>query len=423
MKQINGLGSFFFLLKHDLWVFALVGIGILSAGCQEHSPVRDIPADPAMSADQRLQVETFKIQPQTDLQKIELSGTIQPIEQAVLSTRVMGRITRLSLEAGDPVRKGELVAQVNVADIAAQGAQAQSGVAQAQAELARSQATVSQLEAQRIEAEFALNLADINQKRIAALQAEGAVSLSQLDEANTALEQAKARVSQAEAGIRQAQAAVTQSLAAVGQAQAGVTVVSVNEGYGSILAPFNGVVTEKMAYEGEIATPGMPILKLENPDRLQLTISVPEANLRYVKVGQSVKVYVDAADQTLTGSIEQIVPSADPNSRSFLVKIPLQNPGNLISGMFGRIELPTNETQQIIMVPSTALIERGQLRGVYIVESTADGSQLSAILRWVKIGKTQGDYVEIVSGLTPGDQIIISDLPRLSDGLLITVRK
>ncbi len=359
-------------------------------------------------------VETLTVRPQPMANTVELSGTIRPIDQATLSTRVMGRITRLRLEAGDRVRQGEVLARIDVVDMAAQTSQALSGVAQAQAEVARSQASLNQLQSQKLEAEAALQLAQINQTRMAQLQKEGAVPLSQLDAANTALDQAKARVAQSQAGIEQSQAAIAQSRAAVAQARSSVTSAAVNQSYGTILAPFDGVVVQKLAYEGEMAAPGTALLKLENPNRLQLEIPVPETNLRFVRAGQPIQVRVEAVNQTLNATIGQIVPTTDPNSRSFLIKIPLPQSGRLISGMFGRISLPQDSHQPMIAVPTTALLQRGQLQGVYVVDSSVQPPL--AVLRWVKTGKTQNDHVEIVSGLMAGDRIITSHLPQLTDG-------
>jgi len=163
-----------------------------------------------------------------------------------------------------------------------------------------------------------------------------------------------------------------------------------------------------------MAAPGTALLKVENPDRLQLEISVPEENLRFVQVGQPVQVRIDAVNQTLNARIEQIVPAADPNSRSFLVKIPLNNSGRLISGMFGRIALPLGEKQETILIPSNALIQRGQLQGVYVVNTNDTHS--TAVLRWVKTGQQRDGEVEIVSGLMEGDRIITSNINQLSDG-------
>lgn len=403
------------------------GWGLLQLTRSPHAPETMLaPATP---------VETLTIHSQPTVNTLQLSGTIRPVDQATLSTRVMGRITQLSLESGDRFRKGDILVRIDVMDMSAQTnqaqasvIQAQSAVSQRQAELSRAQATLSQLESQKIEAQASLQLAKIDQDRMVRLQLEGAIAQERLDQANTALAQAQARVAQMDAGIRQAkamigqaQAAISQSRAAVNQAKSSVTSASVGESYGTVIAPFDGVVVQKLAYEGEMAAPGTALLKVENPQRLQLEISVPEENLRFVRVGQSVKVQVDAANQTLTGTIQQIVPAADSNSRSFLVKIPLNNSGKLISGMFGRVALPLGETQPTILIPSAALVERGQLQGVYVVE--ANDPHSIAVLRWVKIGQQREKQVEIVSGLMTGDRIVTSHIGQLSDGQPIAIRE
>ena len=420
-KPVEQEQSAFPKLSRKSWGLLLGGALLLAGGAwgilqlTRSSSTSETAAVPATT------VETLTVYSRPISSTLELSGTIRPVDQATLSTRVMGRIMQLSLESGDRFRKGDVLAHIDVMDMTAQTSQAQSGVTQAQAEVARSQATLNQLESQKLEAQAALRLAQINQSRMARLQTEGAVARSLLDEANTALEQAQARVAQTEAGIRQAQAAIVQSHAAVNQAKSGVAAASVSESYGTVIAPFDGVVVQKLAYEGEMAAPGTALLKIENPNKLQLEISVPEENLRYVRVGQPVKVRVDAVNQALNATVGQIVPAADPNSRSFLVKIPLNNSGRLISGMFGRIALASGGKQDTIWVPSSALIQRGQLQGVYVV-SAHDSDQSTAVLRWVKTGKQQNHQVEIVSGLTSGDRVITNHIDQLSDGQPITIQ-
>ncbi len=423
-------------LSRKQWGLLLGGSLLLTGGIWGILHITRVSDAPAAVSVPAIAVKTLEIRAQAIANTLELSGTIRPLEQATLSTRVMGRITQLALESGDRFRKGAVLAQIDVTDISAQTdqarsgvVQAQAGVVQAQAELSRSQATLSQLDAQKIEAQAALQLAKIDQGRMASLRAEGAVSQERLDQANTALAQAQAKVVQVEAGVRQAKAAigqagaaVEQSQSSVHQAESGVASASISESYGTVVAPFDGVVVQKLAYEGEMAAPGTALLKVENPDRLQLEIAVPEENVRFVRVGQPVKVRVDAVNQTLPATIQQIVPASDPTSRSFLVKISLKNSGRLISGMFGRIVLPLDEKQETILIPTAALIQRGQLQGVYGIE-TNSSNQSTAALRWVKTGKSQNDQIEIVSGLMAGDRIITSNISQLSDGQPIALRE
>ncbi|MCA6574015.1 MAG: efflux RND transporter periplasmic adaptor subunit [Pseudanabaena sp. M57BS1SP1A06MG] len=402
------------------WGILIGGVLLLAGGTWAILQMNRSPHSLETTTAQAIAVSTMTLKSQSITNTLELSGSIRPVEQATLSTRVMGRITALSLESGDRFRKGDVLASIDVMDINAQTGQAQLGVAQAQAEVFRSQASLNQLESQKLEAQSALRLAQVTQSRMSRLQAEGAVSQSVLDDANTALEQARARVAQSEAGIRQSQAAIDQTQAAVSRAELSVISSDISASYGTIIAPFDGVVVQKMAYEGEMAAPGTPLLKVENPNKLELEISVPEENLRLVRVGQSVKVQFDAVNQTINGTIQQIVPAANAQSRSFLVKIPLNNSSKLISGMFGRIALPLGANKETLLVPTKALIQRGQLQGVYVVESTEE--KAIAVLRWVKTGKPQNEQIEIVSGLKTGDRIITSNIVQLSDGQPVAVR-
>jgi multidrug efflux pump subunit AcrA (membrane-fusion protein) len=407
-------------LSQKGWGIWLAGALLLAGGAWSILQFTRSTPTPETTLAPATTVETLTIRTQSIANKVELSGTIRPVDQATLSTRVMGRIIQLSLEAGDRFRKGDVLVQIDVMDMTAQTSQAQAGVAQAQAEVARSQATLNQLESQRLEAQAALRLAQINQSRMEQLQAEGAVSQSQLDEANTTLDEARARVVQSEAGIRQAQAAIAQSRAALRRAESSVTSASVSESYGTVIAPFDGVVVQKLAYAGEMAAPGTPLLKIENPNRLQLEISVPEENLRFVRVGQPVQVRVDAVNQTLSATIRQIVPAADSTSRSFLIKISLNDSDQLISGMFGRIALPLGGKQETILIPTNVLIQRGQLQGVFVINT--NDTQSTAVLHWVKTGQQHNGQIEIVSGLMEGDRIITTNLNQLIDGQSINAK-
>ncbi len=403
------------------WGLILGGLLLLTGGTWTVLQMNRSPQTSEAPVTQAIAVSALTLRSQSVVNTLELSGTIRTVEQATLSTRVMGRITQMSLESGDRFRKGDILARIDVMDMTAQTGQAQLGVAQAQAEVYRSQASLSQLESQKLEAQSAMRLAQITQSRMSKLQAEGAVTKSQLDDANTNLEQARARVAQSDAGIRQSQAAIAQTQAAVSRAELSVVASDVGESYGTIFAPFDGVVVQKLAYEGEMASPNTPLLKVENPNKLQLEISVPEENLRFVRVGQPVQVQFDAVSQALSATVQQIVPAADPKSRSFMIKIPLNNSGKLISGMFGRIALPLGERKETLLIPESAMIQRGQLQGVYVVEPK--GEQSIAVLRWVKTGKTQKGQIEIVSGLAVGDRIITNNISQLSDGLPVAIQQ
>ncbi len=347
---------------------------------------------------------------------LELPGILKPINIATVSTRISGRITMLPVEEGDRVRRGQILAKVDVNDLNAQVNQANAGVQQAKANLRVAQASLLQQQAQRQEAQAALNLAKLNQSRMAELFKEGAVAQAQLDQTTASLALAEAKFAQANASIRQAQASVAQSEAGINSSKSSVNTASASASYGTILAPFDGVVVEKLANEGETTNMfGTPLLKLERTDLLRLEVPVPESELGHFALNQSVQVRIDSLGRRVAGRIQQIVPAADSASHSFIVKIPLANQdGKLMSGMFARLEL-SRGSQQVLQISTSSLVQRGQLQGVYVV-----GADKRAELRWIKTGKTEGTQVQIQSGLRAGERVILSPSQALSDGQPVT---
>lgn len=351
----------------------------------------------------------------------------------------------------------QVAAQLNQAEAQLQQAQAQ--VQQAQAQRQQAQAQHRNAIAQKQSVQVELINAQLTQKRRVMLQKEGAIGQSSLDEANTqvavlqsrvqqatasidqasqGVSQATAGIAQAQAGINQAKAGITRSRAALAQAQAQIkqaaagvnqaraqvqqaeaskSQVTANLDYGIITAPFDGVVTRKHTEVGAMAGAGQSIVTVENTAKQRFSVDVPESSTSQFKQGDLVKIRLDSIQQVINGTVDRVIPTANSNSHSFNIKISLPSNTALMSGMFGRLELP-GTLRQGITIPSTALMRRGQLEGVYVM-----GRNNQATLRWVKTGKTQNNTVEITSGLSSGDRIITTNLPQLSDGQTVTVTK
>jgi RND family efflux transporter MFP subunit len=191
-----------------------------------------------------------------------------------------------------------------------------------------------------------------------------------------------------------ARAGQAQAKAALQQARTGL-------GYTHIVAPFDGLVTEKKADVGTLASPGMPIFTVEELRRYRLEATVNETDLRYVRQGEQVSVSVDAlADRELKGKVIEIVPTADAASRSFLVKVELPSDPALRSGLFGRTQLMRGE-RMALLIPRTAVVERGQLQGIYVL----DQNRIAA-LRYITLGKPSAQRVEVLAGLQAGETLI-----------------
>ena len=305
--------------------------------------------------------------------EFEAVGTLRAAQTSQLASQMMGNIVEIRVREGDRVRRGQVLAVIDDS--------------QPRASLNRAAAAslASQQEIIASESDFAL--AEATFKRYQTLYEKKSVSPQEFDEIKARYQAAAARRDLAHAGQAQAKAAVQQAQAAFG--------------YTRILAPFDGLVTEKKADVGTLASPGMQIFTVEDLRRYRLEITVNEGDLRYVHTGHQVPITIDSiGDRTLQGKVVEIVRAADPASRSFLVRVELPSDPTFRSGLFGRAHFPRGE-RSALLIPRAAAIERGQLQGIYVV----DRNQI-ANLRYITLGKPSADQVEVLSGLQAGETIV-----------------
>jgi RND family efflux transporter MFP subunit len=180
--------------------------------------------------------------------------------------------------------------------------------------------------------------------------------------------------------------------------------------YTKIVAPISGVIAGKQADLGATVFPGQPLLTIEDEGNYQLELALPESDAAKVKPGSAVQVTLDASGSTFAARIAEIVPTADPGSRTFVAKVALNQKG-LKSGMFGRASIALGSTVDGITVPKKALVERGALTSVWAVDKDN-----SARMRIVKVGRMTGDRVEVLAGLSDGDRVIVSGVEKISEG-------
>ncbi|MGE5215804.1 MAG: efflux RND transporter periplasmic adaptor subunit, partial [Chloroflexota bacterium] len=223
------------------------------------------------------------------------------------------------------------------------------------------------------------------------------------DEVSAKNRVAEAELARAEENLRAARAKQNQAQAKVAYAQ---TLFD----YTRIAAPFDGIVTAKNAEVGMLASPGAALITVEQSGLYRLEAQVGESSLAHVKLGMAVPVAVDAVDAAMTGKVGEIVPAADPQSRTFTVKIDLPTHPLLRSGLYGKASFSRGE-QQVLLLPIPAVFERGQLTGVFVVG--ADGR---AEFRLVKTGKRYGDSFEILSGLSAGERVVVKGAERIGEG-------
>jgi RND family efflux transporter MFP subunit len=330
----------------------------------------------------------------------EAVATINARTASTISAKLMGAVQSLHVNEGDRVKKGDLLVTIDPRTVSSQLDQAQAALREAR------RAETSALSS-RDAASAAAELASTTFKRYEQLLKENSVSKQEFDEIESRGRQAKAALAQTEAMVEAARSRIQQAEAAVEQA-------SLAKRDAQVLAPYDGLVVGKMVDEGDLASPGTPLLTVEQEGLFCADLVLPERHIQTIQLGMPVKVKVPALnDLETTGEVGRIVPAADAQSRSFEIKVAMPPGLDLKSGMFARVFIPLGGTG-ILLVPETAVVNEGQLTGVYVVDE-----KQTARFRLVRAGKAYGDRVEIISGLKDGQRYIPAVPATIQDGMTV----
>ena len=357
----------------------MIMTALFSAGCREKHQSVNGEERPLVGI-KGVGVENVKSGAIPEL--LDVAGTVRARTSALVSTRIPGTITQLRVREGDRVKKGQLLVQLEAAENQATAAVATAGIDEARRALE--------------EAQSRKKLAGATFERYQNLFKELAVSRQEFEVRQAEKELASQGVARAEARLVQAEQG----------AKASATVSD----YTRIVSPISGIIAGKQVDLGASVFPGQPLLTIEDDTGYQLELALPENLAARVKTGSSLQITIDSVGGSFTGRIAEIVPTADPLSRTFVAKIPLSQKG-LKSGMFGRGSLALGTTLPGITVPRTALVERGALTSVWIVDR-------DNILRMriVKSGRTVGSRIEILTGVSDGDRVVVSGSERVTEG-------
>ncbi len=378
-----------------LFLPALVGALVLG-GCGGAADARrDTPAAAAPVA-----VQVAAVTSQAWPDAYEATGTVRARNAAVLSSKVMAYVRQVGVQAGDHVFEGQEVITLDARDL-------DSNVRRAEAAEAEVRSAFPEADNAVAAAKAGLDLAQTTFHRMEELASKKSISSQEFDEASAHLKSAQAAYDMARARRGQLDSRI--ALAQQDRQSAAI----VRE-YARISAPFAGVVTARSVEPGNLAAPGAPLLTIEREGAYRLEASVDESKLQFVRLGQTVEVALEALDRSLTARVTEIVPAVDAAARANIVKIDLPAMPNLRSGMFGRARFPIG-THNVIAIPASALVERGQLQSVFVSE---DGFVHS---RLVTTGKRQPDALEVLSGLSEGEKVV-RNAGGLSDGARVEVR-
>lgn len=303
---------------------------------------------------------------------VEAVGTVRAAETTQLTAQMMGNIVALNVREGDRVSRGQVLIVLDDSQPRAASERAQAAVLAADKDIVAAQSDA--------------NLAEATFRRYESLWQKNSVSAQEFDEVKARTQATQARLELARAGQQQARAALSQANAQLG--------------YSRVRAPFDGVITEKKADLGTVAAPGMPLLTVEDTRRYQLEVTVDESQSAAVKMGARVPVSLDTSERQVSAKVTQIVPASDPASRSFVVKLDLPAALGMRSGLFGRARFAKG-TREALLVPSSSVLSRGQLKDVYVVG--ADGL---ASLRYITVAPADERRTEVLSGLQAGEKLV-----------------
>lgn len=319
----------------------------------------------------------------------EAVGNVHAKESAVLSAQVTGRVAAVLVHEGDTVRAGQTLVRLD-------GVAARADVEHAQAGIAASRHMMEAAQAQA-------SLATSTLARYQVLRDRKSVSPQEYDEIEQRSQSATAQLEAAQAQLSAAQAAAAGARTAAG--------------YSVIAAPFAGVVTARHVDPGALAAPGTSLIEVDRSGPLQLHVTVDESLLRNLENGAAIKTNIPAASQQpLAGRIAEIVPAADSASHSFLVKIDLPPSPSLRAGMYGAASISAG-SRQALVIPQAAVVSHGSLNSVWVL----DGRHVASI-RYIAVGEKRGQDVEVLSGLSAGEMVVLSAGDRELAGKQIEVR-
>lgn len=356
------------------WGLFAAAAWILLSGCNQIEPGAFAPVETAAFSP----AHTAAVHVRETEQWYEAVGTVRPRSETRIDAQVTGQVLAVAVSPGDLVSRGALLVSLDSRQLTSRIEQAQQGLKTAEAVREQSRHALAAANA-------GWRQAQANFKRVKTFFDSQAATSQEL-------EAAEAAYRQAEAGVKRTEEALAAAESGILQARAVVHENTIALDYTQVLAPEAGVVLKRLVEPGDLAQPGSPLVILRTTGPLRLDAYVREGLIRQVATGDSLLVEIEALGKLVDATVEEIIPYADPNSRTFLVKAAMPHVDGLFPGMFGKLRIPVGR-QRIVTVPASAVRRVGQLELVRL--KVGDTWQI----RHVTTGLGLGAEVEILSGL------------------------
>jgi RND family efflux transporter MFP subunit len=370
------------------------------AGCGEHAQARQQSAAAKAGTAQPRKVQLVKVERRKLARSVQVSGTLAADEQVTVSAKVSGRLESIAVDLGTAVKRGQAIAQLEPTDYRLRAEQALSALGQARALLGlppegdgdESKVDVDATSLVR-QAQASYEEARANFERNKSLLDQRLIAVADFDTAKAAFLRAETAVATARDEIRNRQATVRQrsfELRAARQQLADTVVRS----------PLDGVVQQRLALAGEYLQAGAGVATIVNVDPLRLRADVPERDAPQVHVGQEVRVTVDGVAQVQQGKVARLAPALSEQNRTLAIEAEIANPGTLRPGSFARAEIAIDGGDEVAVVPQSALLSFAGIDKLIVVEHG------KAVEKPVVTGRHQDEWVEIVSGIAAGDEVV-----------------
>jgi RND family efflux transporter MFP subunit len=338
---------------------------------------------------------------------LTIAGAFKPFQEVDVHAKVAGYIRSIPVDVGDHVREGQTLAVLEIPELAAELAGSDASVRRAQQEIHRAQS-----DTERAMSAHAVAHAMNERLTQASQQKPGLVAQQEVDEAH-------AKDMEAEAQVSSAQAALSASRQSLEMAEANQKQYSALSAYARITAPFNGVITARYADKGALIAAGttssgqsVPLVKLAEVSKLRLVLPVPESLASEIHLGDSVKVHVQALDEDIVGKVSRFAGALDLQTRTMETEIDFENKdGKLYPGMYAQTVLQLAQRREVLLVPLEAVAQSGGDSTVLAVNPQNVVEQ-----RKVKLGLQGKSRVEVLSGLTEGDRVIIGNQSQYWSG-------